>query len=261
MIYVIFIFITLFILFIAFYEWQYHMVFIPTYYRDNDLGNSIEILSVISNDGAELEGVLFEPKFFKATMLFFSGRSQDSVGLIKRLSLAYPQTRIITFNYRSYGKSQGKINENNIYADALKVAQVVQKYYGDFYILGFSLGSVVGSYVASKMPVLGLFLVGSFDSMSNLVQNKYGVNLPWLLRYKFDNLSYVKMITSKTYMFCSKSDEITYIQNARNLKISVKNLVLYREYEDLSHKELLWDERTIKEINNVLLLNSKMSHS
>lgn len=255
MMYILFIIITALILMFAFYEWQYYVIFRPTYCRgEDDFCESIEVLSVITDDDVELEGVIYEPKNFEATMLFFSGRSQDSVGLINKLSLSYPQTRIITFNYRSYGKSKGKISEKNLYSDALKVAELVQKYYGDFYILGFSLGSVVGAYVATKMSVKGLFLVGSFDSMANLVKGKYGISISWLLRYKFDNVEFVKNIDSKTYLFSSKDDEITYIKNARRLKDSVKNLVLYKEFSYLSHKELLWDIRVIDEIKSRLKL-------
>ena len=259
MIYVIFIVFILSILLLAFYQWQYFMVFSPTHYRDEELGDEFEMLSITTDDGVELEGVVYEPHdlyrklpTIHATLLFFGGRSHDTVGLIKRLSLKYPHVRIITFNYRAYGKSGGKINEKNIFSDGLKIAQIVKKHYGPFYILGFSLGSSVASYVASKVDVLGVFLVGSFDSMALLARQKYGKRLTWLLRYKFDNKEYVQNIDAKTYLFVSTHDEITYIQNSRNLKKYVKNLALYKERENLTHKELLWDDEVVSEIHKVI---------
>ena len=259
MIYLAFFIVTFSILLIAFYHLQYFMMFTPTYYRDEELGDEYEILSIVADDGVELEGVVYEPTTLyrklptiESTILFFAGRSHDSVGLIKKLSISFPHSRIITFNYRSYGKSAGRLSEKNLFLDADKIASLVQKNYGDFYLLGFSLGSSLASHVASKHKVLGLFLVGAFDSVTLLAKEKYGICLFWLLRYKFDNTSVVKRIDANTCMFVSRNDEITYLKNSRNLKSHVKNLTSYIELDDLTHKELLWDERVINEIKKVI---------
>ena len=259
MIYIVYLFFTFTILAFIFYHWQYFLMFSPTYYREDELDDDCEILSITTDDGTDLEGVVYEPKQLyrkladiDSTLLFFGGRMHDSIGLIKRLSLSYPHTRIVAFNYRSYGKSGGNINEKNILEDGLKVAQAVQKKYGDFYILGYSIGSGVASFVAAKMNVLGVFLVGPFDSIALLVKEKYGLNIPWILRYKFDKTKLVKDIDSKTYLFASNNDEIAYIKNARNLKKHVKNLTLYKELDGLKHKDLLFDEEVVKQINEVI---------
>lgn len=259
MIYIIFLLFTFAVLFFVFYHWQHFMVFSPTHYRDENLDDDFEILSITADDGVELEGVVYEPKEHNkklpdidSTLLFFAGRSHDSVGIIKKLSQSFPHTRIITFNYRSYGKSGGVVSEKNILEDGLKIAQIIKKNYGDFYILGYSIGSGVASYVASKMDVLGVFLVGPFDSIALLVKAKYKVHIPWILRYKFDKTKLVKNIDANTYIFASKGDEITYIENARNLKKYVKNLAHYHELDNLTHKEILWDEEVIKHINEVI---------
>lgn len=228
------------------------MTFKPIYYRPKSFSEFTKPLSLNMPDGVKLEGAVYEPEEPTCSLLFFGGRSQDSVGLIDKLSLEYPHVRIITFNYRSYGKSEGKINEKNLFADSLHVAKTMREKYGDIYVMGFSLGSVVASFVASKCNVLGVFLIGTFDSVKNLMKSKYGLNLSWILRYKFDNISFVQDIDAKTYIFVSKIDEIAYIQNARNLKPYVKNLALFKEYDNLKHKELLWDKQVTCEIKNII---------
>jgi len=259
MIYAIFITIIILILAFAFYQMQFFMVFKPTFYRGEELDEDFELLSITTDDGVELEGVVYEPRELyrklpsvDKTLLFFGGRSHDTVGLIKRLSTMFPHARIITFNYRSYGKSGGYVTEKNIYEDGLKIAQLVKKNYGDFYLLGFSIGSSVAAFIASKMEVNGVFLVGVFDSIAKLAKEKYGRCISWILRYKFDNTKLVKHIDAKTYVFVSRDDEITYINNSRNLKNYVKNLTLYRELDDLKHKELLWDKKVVEDIDKVL---------
>jgi len=253
MIYILFLFFTFMVLVIAFYQMQYYMFFTPTFYRSSELDERFEILSVKTDDGVELEGVVYEPVNPTQTMIFFAGRSYDAVGVIEKLALAYPNIRIITFNYRSYGRSGGKISEQNIFSDSLLITQIIKKNYGDIYIAGFSLGSSIASYVASKEKVLAVFLIGAFDSVSNITREKYGLVLSWVLRYKFDNIEFVKNIDADTYLYVSEADEVTYIQNARNLKKNIKNLVYYKEFEDLKHKDLLCNEIIVKEINGVIL--------
>jgi len=259
MIYIAFLFFTFLVLAFAFYQWQHFIVFSPTYHRDEDLCDVCEILSITTHDGVEIEGVIYEPKDSTSTLLFFGGRRQDAVGVMKKLVLAFPNTKIISFNYRSYGRSEGTISEKNILSDSLLIAEIVQKNYGNFYLLGYSLGSNIASYVASKKNSLGVFLVGSFDSIASLAKEKFVnrgsfpmINLSSVFRYKFRTREYVEQIDVQTYLFVSKSDETTYIQNARNLKEHVKNLAYYEELENLSHKEILWDSKVIDTINEVI---------
>jgi len=251
MIYIAFFVFTFFVLWIAFYQWQYFMVFSPTYYRSDDFdANDFEILSIITDDGVELEGVIYEPWNATQTLLVFGGRNHDSVGLIKKLSQAYPKVTIVTFNYRSYGKSQGKASEKNLLNDSLKIAELLQKNYGDFSVLGFSLGANIATYLASKHPVQRLFLIGAFDSLAAVVKNKIGFHLR--LRYTFDTLAYMKNVAAPTYLFASRSDEVIHIENTRTIKPFVRFLVHYEEFEAISHEKLLFEAKIVQRINKAL---------
>ncbi len=252
MIYIAFILFTLLILWFAFYQWQYFMVFSPVYYREEPLCDACSFLSLKTEDGIKLEGAIYEPKEVCNTLLVFVGRSHDAVGLINRFAKLYPHTRVITFNYRSYGKSQGVADEKNLLSDALLIAKLVQKNYGDFYLLGFSIGSSIAAYVASQVDVKVLFLIGAFDSIANLAKQKYALDFSRFLRYKFSTKDFVKCVDAPTYLFVSQKDEIVPIENAHNLKKEIKNLLLYKEFEDLSHKELLWDENVTQSIKKVV---------
>lgn len=252
MIYIAFLFFTFLIILFSLYQGQYFLIFSPTYFREGEFSGDCEILSIKTDDGVELEGVVYEPLDAKNTLLFFGGREHDSVELIDRLAENFKDSRIITFNYRSYGRSGGVASEKNILKDALKIAEIIQKNYGAFYLLGFSLGASVGASVASKHKTLGVFLIGAFDSILLMAKTKYGVGFSWMLKYKFDNVEFVKEIKAPTYLFASKGDEVVDIKNARNLKNSVKELAFYKEFDGLSHKELLWNAEVVKNINGVL---------
>lgn len=259
MIYIAFLIFTFLILAFAFYEWQFYMVFTPTYYREGKLCTQCSVLSMTTDDGVELEGAMYEPSNAIHTLLFFAGRSHDGVGIINKLAATYPTTRLIVFNYRSYGKSEGKVNEKNILSDGVKIAELVEKNYGSFYLLGYSLGSSVASYVAKHHNVKALFLIGAFDSIASLAKSKFVdrsffpyINLSNVFRYKFRTGENMQEVDAPTYLFVSKDDEVTYIQNARELKTKVKNLVFYQELTALTHKEILWDENVTNKINEVM---------
>ena len=254
MIYIAFLIFTFLILIFVFYQWQYFMFFTPTYIKERRLCENCSMLSIQTDDNVALEGVIYEPKEPKSTLLVFVGRSHDAVALAKKLSCLYPFSRIVTFNYRGYGKSGGSVNEKNILQDGLKIAQLVQKNYGDFYLLGFSLGSSVAAFVASKQSVKALFLIGAFDSVKKIIEQKYSKisSLAKLVRYKFKTLSYMQNVPANTYLFVSTDDEIIPLQNARNLKQHIKNLVYYIELDRLSHKELFYNPQVSNKINEVI---------
>jgi len=72
------------------------------------------------------------------------------------------------------------------------------------------------------------------------------------VRYKFKTMHYIENVDADTYLFVSRDDELIPLQNARNLKKHIKNLVHYEEFDGLSHKELFWDPRVINKINEVI---------
>ena len=257
MIYLAFLSFTFLVLLLVFYQWQYYMIFSPTYHRDGDFCEECALLTMSSDDGVVLEGAIYEPKNPTATLLMFVGRSHDGVGIISKLSRSYAHRRIIVFNYRSYGKSEGRVSEENMYKDGIKIARVVEKNYGEFYLLGYSIGSSVASYVASQHRVKKLFLIGAFDSIASLAKSKFlrrgffsFVDFSKLFHYKFTTDNYLNATETPTYLFASKSDSTIPIENARALKKSIKNLKGYLELDGISHKEILWDARVIEKINN-----------
>jgi pimeloyl-ACP methyl ester carboxylesterase len=254
MIYIAFLIFTFLILIFAFYQWQYFMIFRPTYIKERHLCQNCFILSAKMDDGIELEGAAYEPKNSKSTLLMFVGRSHDAVALINRLAQVYPKSTIVTFNYRGYGKSGGVANEKNILQDGAAIAKLVQKNYGDFYLLGYSLGSSVAAFVAAQHKVSALFLIGAFDSIRELFLHKYSKisYMAKLLRYKFKTIHYMEKVEAQTYLFVSRDDELIPLQNARNLKKHIKNLVHYEEFNGLSHTELFWDPRVTGKINEVI---------
>ncbi|WP_345993996.1 alpha/beta hydrolase [Sulfurimonas sp. HSL-1716] len=250
MIYLLFFIATILILAVFLYQVQYFIVFDPKKHRKEELDEKFSLLEIKAEDGTLLEGAEYCPLNFKHTLFYVGGRSQDTVGLIHKLSRSFEDCRILTFNYRGYGDSKGMPSEQNIYGDVLHVAKRFLAHYGDFSIIGFSIGSSAAAYAASKLKVQRLFLLGGFDSVRNIFLKR---GFPsFLIKYDFNTALYVKDVDADTYLISSQDDDVVPIENARNLKSRIKKLTEYKELSGCSHDEILFSDETINLVKRVL---------
>lgn len=241
------------------YWFEEHMLFSPVYYREEEAlhtyPSAFHGIDLGVESDVKLEGMVYEPQEgFWQTVLYFGGKEQDSVGLLVKLSQHYPNTRFVTFNYRSYGKSMGKPSQANLYGDALDIYEYVHAHYGVDGVMGYSLGSSVASYLSSKRQVPWLVLIGAFDSIKALAMHHYKIHFSFLARHPFNTIEYVKNINAPLYLFVSVDDAIVPIDNARNLSENVKNLVVYKEFSGYNHDEILFSDEVVKALKEGLNL-------
>ncbi len=245
MIYVLYLLVSAVVVLFVYFRWQHNALFHPKLYREDPFDERFRFLTITLDEGIVLEGCVYEPTRYKETLLYFGGRGQDSVGLLPKLSTCYGDFRIVTFNYRGYGKSGGVPDEKSIFQDALLVYDRVVKNFGALELLGFSLGCSVASYVASKRDPKRLFLIAPFASMKSLVKDVHGFGLP-LLRYRFDTCAYLEKVECDVYIFISRDDNVVPYKNSKRFYACA--LVDIMELEGLTHVELLCDDRVIGSI-------------
>jgi pimeloyl-ACP methyl ester carboxylesterase len=146
------------------------------------LANSkVRDLSVATQDGASLNGVLFEQDGAMTTVLYFGGNMfhLDQHGDAVLDVLGACKTNLAVFDYRGYGRSAGKPGVENMKADALAIYDAVNsRYPGRVLVHGHSLGSFMAAYVAQARPVLGTVLETTATSATELVNSK----IPWYAR-------------------------------------------------------------------------------
>lgn len=247
MIYLFYLFVTIVILLFVYFRWQYATLFHPRLYREDAFDEHFRFLRITTDDGIRLEGCIYEPDRYERTLLYFGGRGQDSVGLLPKLSTCYTDLRIVTFNYRGYGKSEGKADEKSMMGDALLVYEKVHKHFGDIEVMGYSLGCAPASFVAAGKELKKLYLIAPFSSLKTLVKDVYGVAFP-LLRYSFDICKYLKNTRCEVKLFISKDDNFVPYKNAKRLKSCIKKYDEFVELEGLNHVELLCERRVYDSI-------------
>lgn len=117
------------------------------------------------------------------TLLFFHGNT----GNISHRNYVVDLTSQIDYNlfmidYRSYGKSQGESDPRTVLEDGIIAYNYLSKNVSPEKIVvwGESLGGSVATYVAIKKKVRSLILMGTFTSVSDIIEN--GSNYPSLRR-------------------------------------------------------------------------------
>lgn len=147
------------------------------------------------------------------TILFCHGNAGN---LSHRASFAAGMARaginVLMFDYRGFGQSSGRPNEDGTYRDAeaawrwLTEEENVRP--SDIVISGMSLGGAVAAWLASKHTPRALVIESAFTSVPDMVRATY----PWLpsglSRYRYPTVKYVRRVECPVFVMHSPEDEI-----------------------------------------------------
>jgi esterase/lipase len=163
-------------------------------------------------------------------VLYFGGNANNVIEFLDKTASNIDNFEFIAFNYPGYSNSKGKPSEENI----LKYALEIFDYYKPKYIIGRSLGSAVGAYVASKREIKNLLLITPFDSIENIAKNRYPfLPLSLILKHKFNEIEYLKKVKAPINAIFVKNDTIIPKKSIENLLNTIKfNKVIFL---DASH--------------------------
>jgi len=230
----------------AYFLYWPRAVFSPIYYEERDAfrlhPERFHPLSIVNRDRFLLEGIVHTPEKPACTVLYFGGKEQDSVALVGKMAAWFPEWRIAAFNYRGYGKSQGKPSEKALLDDAVFLLKEVSDRYGEIVVMGYSLGASVAAFAASRSEVHALIMVAPFYDIPTLAREKIPLFPAFLVRCRFDTARYLGGVTAPVYLFASEDDTVVPIKHSRALKSKIHLLAMYKEYSGYNHAEILGSE-------------------
>jgi fermentation-respiration switch protein FrsA (DUF1100 family) len=149
------------------------------------------------------------------------GNIADRLGLIR---LLHDRLRIslFIFDYRGYGRSEGRPSEDGTYRDAeaalayLRARPDVDR--GRILYYGESLGSAVVIDLAAREPPAGLILEAPFTSVRDMARAHYPFLPVWnLLRTKYDSLSKIGRVRAPLLVVHGDRDEIVPFAQGRRM--------------------------------------------
>jgi fermentation-respiration switch protein FrsA (DUF1100 family) len=159
-----------------------------------ELGRPFENLYVLSNDGVKLNGWFFpaDTNSPRANLVFLvchgnAGNISHRLELCRALLLT--GANVLLFDYRGYGRSQGRPSEEGTYRDAQAAYNWLQHrgFRGDQIIaFGESLGGGVAAELALRAELGGLILENTFTCIPDIGAELF----PWLPVRRFASIRY-----------------------------------------------------------------------
>jgi uncharacterized protein len=208
---------------------QEQLIFFPEKLKQThafSFDREFEEIFIPAPDGVKLHGVLFKAPASKGLVFYLHGNagSVDSWGWVAETytELGYDT---FVFDYRGYGKSEGKIsNEAQFYADAQAAYDVLKSRYPEeqTVVAGYSIGSAAAAKLAAENHPRLLLLQAPYYSLGDLMQTLYPIVPTFLLKYKFDTYRYVKQTKAPIAIFHGLLDEIIYPGSSEKLKAHLK---------------------------------------
>jgi fermentation-respiration switch protein FrsA (DUF1100 family) len=170
-------------------------VFHPEAWSDQDWklrsGLPLEDVWFSSADGTKLFGWYVEAAADRPVILWCHGNAGNIIHRLDNLGRLFMASfSVFLFDYRGYGRSEGRPSEKGLYLDAagaydyLTRTRMIRP--ERLIVFGRSLGAAVAGDLASHKPAAGLVLESSFPSIESVAKIHYGgLPLHWLLGAEF----------------------------------------------------------------------------
>jgi len=177
-----------------------------------------------SADGTRLHGWFVPNAAAKRAVLYCHGNGEDvarNAGLAAHLRDAL-DAAVLVFDYRGYGKSDGRPNEPGCIADGLAAQRWLAERLGiapgDVVLMGRSLGGGVAVAGAAEQGARALVLESTFSRLTDVAAYHY----PWMpvrlvMRNRYDSLSRIKRYPGPVIQSHGSLDTLIPIELGRQL--------------------------------------------
>ena len=185
-------------------------------------GFNYNSVSLTTADGLHLDAWYLPVVNERGVILFCHGNAGNISNRISSLALFNELGfSSLIFDYRGYGRSEGKPTEQGTYHDAEAAWQYLlnQGYAeSEIIIMGRSLGASVAAELAHRHRPKAVVLESSFTSVPDVAADLYPL-LPvrWLSRFSYNTLDYLPSITAPVLIVHSRDDEIIPFSHGQRL--------------------------------------------
>jgi len=176
----------------------------------------VEEITIIAEDGTRLHGWMLHSETTEEppsnVVIYFGGNAEEVSHMVDHVS-RFSHWSFILMNYRGYGLSGGAPGEASLYADALQIYD----YFEDkgvirpaqTIVMGRSIGSGIGTFLAANRQVKGAILISPYDSMANVAKDAYPfLPVNWLMKHRFEAVEHAPRVTVPLYALIALADEI-----------------------------------------------------
>lgn len=206
------------------FGFQERLIFLPDPLPLNykyEFHQPYEEIFITADDGAKLNVIHLQQENAKGAILYFHGNSGNisKLGHVADL-LSGKGYDIFLVDYRTYGKSTGKISEAALRVDAQLLYNMALEVYDEnkIIIYGRSLGTGIASGLAAANHPQKLILESPFYSGVEIGAHRFPfLPVKWLSRYEFPSSEYVKTINCPIFIFHGTQDSVIPYEQAQKL--------------------------------------------
>lgn len=167
------------------------------------------------------------PANAKYTLLLCHGNAGNISTRLEKIALLHEAgVNVFIFDYRGYGRSQGRPSESGIYLDARSAYDYLveeRKIAPESVIIyGESLGGAVAVDLAAQVKNAGLISESTFSRAQDMARRFYPFLPAFIFSVKFDSLSKIKNVASPKLFIHSREDEIIPLGLAKKLYAAAK---------------------------------------
>jgi uncharacterized protein len=193
-------------------------IFHPTAVIDRtprDVGLDYQDIGFLARDGVHLNGWFVPHVEARSTLIWFHGNAGNIGHRVENLKLLHDKVmaNVFIFDYRGYGRSQGKASEEGTYLDGEAALALVREQLTvdarKIILFGRSLGAAVAAEMAFRFANQALILESPFVSIREMARSVCPF-LPVgpLLQTRYDVVEKIRRIKTPLLVLHGDRDEI-----------------------------------------------------
>jgi hypothetical protein len=187
-----------------------------------DYGMEFEEVWFAAEDGVRLHG-WWVPRPGAPVLLWFHGNAGNISHRLENLRLLHDlaEVQVFIFDYREYGKSEGRISREGTFKDAAAAYRYVRESRqvpgGELVLFGRSLGTALATDLAVRLPCRSLIIESAFTNSSDMARLYAPFLFDWRPRVPYENLGKIATLPVPLLIVHGSHDEIIPVEMARRL--------------------------------------------
>lgn len=206
------------------YFFQEKLIFLPSQLPQEYAYSFVlphEEFNLKTEDGAVLNGLHFKNSDSKGVILYFHGNAGD-LSRWGEIALYFVEKQydVVIMDYRTYGKSTGKLSPEALFDDAQLFYNYTLEQYDEsrMTLYGRSLGTGIATHLAATNSPKQLVLETPFYSLLDVAKSMFPI-LPvsLFLKYTFPSFEYMQYVSCPITIFHGTSDSVVPYESGNKL--------------------------------------------
>lgn len=192
-------------------------------FTPDDMGLGFEEVTFRSADGVALHGWFVPADDARFTILFCHGNAGNVMHRLDTIALFHAMgLSCFVFDYRGYGRSEGRPNESGTYRDARAAYDwLVQAKGGraeQIVLFGRSLGGSIAAHLAGQVQARTLVIESSFTSYPDIGARMYPyMPVRLFARFRYNTRARLAKVRCPVLVMHSREDEFVPFEFGRRL--------------------------------------------